>query len=334
MFLIGPAGSGKTSLGLTPLINLPNVTQVSTVTEHTWFSGYIGSKHPGLANQIGSGIVTFPDFTCVLSLREEARHGIAGQMRLVFDGEADPKNGADTLEAWRGKITVIAAVTPVIEHYWGFTRDMGDRFIQVRWDRLHGPSVAKASRGQQGHEMAIKSTMIVNMTDFFTSPRINYTSLPEMSDSQGDQSDNLSEITCIMRTKVTRAAEGNREIRDIPQAEQTGRVGKSIPAMIRYHALLHRRDYIDDSDMDIARRIAIDSIPYTRSKIIQSIPPDDGADADTLSKLLNLSPSTLKWNMDELMALGVIKVEVNMTGDCYRMTDSFREMWKVAFPGP
>jgi hypothetical protein len=180
--------------------------------------------------------------------------------------------------------------------------------------------------------MAIRSTMIANMTDFFTSPRINYSNLPEMSDSQGDQSDNLSEITCIMRTKVTRAAEGNREIRDIPQAEQTGRVGKSIPAMIRYHALLHRRDYIDDSDMDIARRVAIDSIPYTRGKIIIAIPPDDGADADTLSKMLNLSPSTLKWNVDELMALGVIKTESAMTGDCYRMTDSFREMWKMAFP--
>jgi hypothetical protein len=133
VFLIGPAGSGKTSLGLTPLINLPNVTQVSTLTEHTWFSGYIGSKHPGLANQIGSGIVTFPDFTCVLSLREEARHGIAGQMRLVFDGEADPKNGADTLEAWRGKITVIAAVTPVMIDS---SRSDGIAFTGHRWLRL------------------------------------------------------------------------------------------------------------------------------------------------------------------------------------------------------
>jgi hypothetical protein len=332
LFLIGPSGSGKTSLGLTPLINLPNVHEVSTLTPHTWFSGYIGSKNAGLAARVGSGIVTFPDFTCILSLRDESRHEIAGHMRLVFDGHASPENGAVTAEPWTGKITVIAAVTPAIEKYWSFTRDMGDRFINVRWDRLHGPSVAKASRGQQGNELVIRSTMQANMVDFFTSPRINYSHIPEPSESQGNQLDNMAEITCILRTQVTREANGNREIRDIPQSEGTGRVGRSLPAMVRYHAILHRRDYINDSDINVARRLSIDSIPYTRSKIISAIPPDEGIAADSLLELIQINPSTLKWNIEELMALGVVREVTNLVGKCYEMTNSFKEMWKVAFP--
>lgn len=332
LFLIGPSGSGKTSLGLSPLINLPNVHEVSTLTEHTWFSGYIGSKNAGLVNQIGSGIATFPDFTTILSLRDDARNGIAGHMRLVYDGKAAPQNGALSIQPWKGKITVIAAVTPVIERYWGFLRDMGDRFVQVRWDRLHGPSVAKATRGQQDHQKIIAETMVRNMTDFFTSPKINYIAIPDVNVTQGDRLDNMSEITCIMRTQVHREATGNREIRDIPQVEQTGRVGKSLPALVRYHSILHRRNYIDDSDMAIATRVAIDSIPYTRSRIITAIPPSTGISASNLQDLLNISESTIKWNMDELIALGVIKESTNMAGRCYEMTKKFKDMWMIAFP--
>src|SRR5882672_3692632 len=334
IFLNGPSGSGKTAIGINPMMGLPNITSVDSLTVHTFLSGYIGSANAGLLKQIGpSGTILFPDFTTFLSLREENRRELASQLRRIFDGKLDMKNGAKTGDSWEGKITIIAAVTPIIERYWGLLREMGDRFLQVRWPRLHGPSVAAASRRHQGREKFIANGLLTRTTDFFTSPRINYNSIPDVNDIQGDQLAALSELVCYLRAQVSREATGNREIRDIPQIEQTGRVGKGLPAIVRYSALIMRRDHIIDDDMTIAKRVAIDCLPHTRSSIITAIPPDDSIGAVDLMKLTNINESTLRWNMDELEALGVIIKDTGGVETSYRMSAHIREMWKIAFPG-
>jgi hypothetical protein len=334
MFLNGPSGSGKTALGINPMMNLPNITTVDSLTVHTFLSGYIGSENAGLLKQIGpSGTILFPDFTTFLSLRDDNRRELASQMRRIYDGKLDTKNGAKTSDSWSGKLTIIAAVTPIIERYWGLLREMGDRFLQVRWPRYHGPSVAAASRKHQGREKFIADNLLRLTTDFFTSPRINYNGIPDVTDAQGDQLAAMAEIVCYLRAQVNREATGNREIRDVPQIEQTGRVGKGLPALVRYSAVLMRRDYINADDMAIASRIAIDCLPHTRAMIIQSIPPDDSIGATDLMKLTNINPSTLKWNMDELSALGIIDISHSDIETSYKMSSHIREMWKMAFPG-
>lgn len=333
MFLNGPSGSGKTALGINPMMNLPNITTVDSLTVHTFLSGYIGSENAGLLKQIGpSGTILFPDFTTFLSLREDNRKELAGQLRRIFDGKLDTKNGAKTSDSWKGKITIVAAVTPVIERYWNLLREMGDRFLQVRWPRHHGPSVAAASRKHQGREKYIADTLVNFVTDYFTTPRMSYVAIPDVTDSQGDQLAALSEIVCFLRAQVSRESTGAREIRDVPQVEQTGRVGKGLPALVRYSAVLARRDHITDDDMAIARRVAIDCMPHTRAEIITHIPPDDPIGAVDLKKLVNVNDSTLRWNMDELEALGVINIEHSQIETTYRMSPHIREMWKTAFP--
>src|SRR5258708_3103344 len=332
MFLNGPSGSGKTAVGINPLMGLPNITSVDSLTVHTFLSGYIGSANAGLLKEIGQGTILFPGFNSLLSLRTEARKDIASQLRRIFDGKLDMKNGAKTGDSLTGKITIIAAVTPIIERYWGLLREMGDRFLQVRWPRYHGPSVAAASRRHQGREKFIADGLLSRTSDFFTSPRMNYTSIPDITDSQGDQLAALAEIVCYLRAQVSREATGNREIRDIPQIEQTGRVGKGLPALVRYSAVLMRRDHILDEDMAIARRVAIDCLPHTRAEIITHLPPDDPIGATDLMKIANINPSTLKWNMDELEALGVVDKADSSIETSYQMSKHIREMWKVAFP--
>lgn len=333
MFLNGPSGSGKTALGINPMMSLPNITSVDTLTIHTFLSGYIGSSNAGLLNQIGpSGTILFPDFTTFLSLREDNRKELAGQLRRIFDGKLDLKNGAMTSNSWTGKITIIAAVTPVIERYWGLLREMGDRFLQVRWPRHHGPSVAKMSRLHQGHEKFIADGLLSRTEAFFTTPRMSYVAIPDVSDDQSDQLAALSELVCYLRAQVIRDSTGSRAILDVPQIEQTGRVGKSLPAMVRYSAVLMRRDYIHPDDMALAKRIAIDCLPNARAAIITSIPPDGPISDDAIISMTGINQSTLKWNMDELEALGIIKVASSSFGTTYEMTSHIREMWKIAFP--
>lgn len=332
MFLNGPSGSGKTAIGINPLIGLPNMHFVDCITAHTFISGYVGNDNASLVHRIGSsGTIAFPDFTTYLSLREDVRKEIAGQMRKIFDGQLKLDNGALTNKEWKGKITIIAAVTPVIERYWGLLRDMGDRFLQVRWPRHHGPSVAKFSRRQSGHEKEIKDTLERLYTDFFTTPAVNFNHIPQLTESQGDQLDVMAEIACTLRANVTRESTGSRAIIDIPTVEQTGRVGKGLPALARYHAMLHRRDVITPADMEVARRVALDSLPNTRATIMKAIPFDRPIGAVTMMELTGIHRSTLQWNIDELTALGAVRVDTGGVENTYEMTPTMAEMWKLAF---
>lgn len=332
MFLNGPSGSGKTALGINPMMGLPNVISIDSLTSHTLISGYIGNDNAGLLKRHPHGTYLIPDFTTILSLREDSRREIASQLRRVFDGKLDRENGALTGAGWEGKITIIAAVTPVIERYWGFLRDMGDRFLQVRWPRHHGPAVANKYRKHQGREKFIKDGLRNRVEDFFTNPRMIFANIPDVSDSQGDQLAALSEITCYLRAQVNRESSGNREIRDVPQIEQTGRVGKGLPALVRYSAVISRRDHITEDDMAIAKRVAIDCMPHTRALIMSHMSATEATDAKDIITKTGINESTLIWNMAELEALGVIKIASSSYGTNYEMTSHIKEMWRLAFP--
>lgn len=335
LFVVGPSGSGKTSIIINSCCDLPNAHILGKITPHTFLSGFTGKKDASLLQRIGSGIFLFKDFTTILSLRQEARTEIASQIREIADGYFCSDTGSKDKDEWRGKMSAIAAVTPIIEHYWALLRNMGDRFIQVRWPRLDGMKTADMARRQQGRETIIAAEMRALTLSFFTGPPKIAIPPPDLSAAQARRLSALAEIVSHLRANVERASEGTREIKDMPQIEQTGRLGKALPALARFHAALHRKLSIDEADMDIAIRVAMDSIPYTRMKVMEAIPPADVIGAVDVRRMLSITDSALKWTTDELVAVGAIVVSDNLTiGETvYQMSDHIREMWGIAFPG-
>lgn len=334
LFVVGPSGSGKTSIIINCCSDIPNAHILGKITPHTFLSGFTGKKDASLLQRIQSGILLFKDFTTILSLRQESRTEIASQIREIADGYFCSDTGSKDKDEWRGKMSAIAAVTPIIEHYWALLRNMGDRFIQVRWPRLDGMKTAEMSRKQQGREHEIAAEMRRLTLEFFAgAPKIAIPP-PDLSDAQARRLSALAEIVSHLRANVERATEGAREIKDMPQIEQTGRLGKALPALARFHAALHRKPAVDDDDLAIAIRVALDSIPYTRMKVIEAIPPDDVIGAVDVRRMLGITESALKWTIDELIAVGAVVVSENLTiGETvYRMSDHIREMWGIAFP--
>jgi hypothetical protein len=148
LFVVAPPGSGKTTMSIMGTCGLPEVTMLGDFSENTFLSGFYGHKDPGILEKLGTtakegntsvtrgdGVFLAKDFTTVLAMRREKRGAILGQLREIHDGEFKRDFGTGESKIWRGRVTIIAAVTPVLDQFYAVFSVLGERFLQVRWHR-------------------------------------------------------------------------------------------------------------------------------------------------------------------------------------------------------
>lgn len=332
LYVVGVPGSGKTSIVVECLSVVSKCRILSDLTVPSLISGFHtgnGRKPYGLLYEIGnSGIFCFKDFTTVLTKRREDRDAVLGALREIYDGRYSRQFGTSkhTEAGWHGKVTCIAAVTPVIETMWAVNNKMGDRFVQVRLPRVSGTETAKFARRQVGHKTEIKTKLHQLTRDFLGSgpPQFSLMVTPLIA----EQMDALAECVAWLRCHVDR--DHKDRIMYAGQPEMPTRLIQSFTQVARAHASLFHRD-IDESDVRLARRVAIDTIPLSRLKVFQAIPDGTDISRSDVARLTALANSTVGWIAEELKALRVIKVERDDVNDTrYSFTDEFAELKEKA----
>lgn len=324
LFVCGPPATGKTTIFIEPLISLPRVERVDDISPRTLLSGM--GRDYGLLDRIGGdgkhGILLFPDFNTIVSLRDDDKKQIAGQLRRVFDGHLDKDAGSLKKKlTWDGKATAIAAITEEGERQWGLMRALGERFLTVRINR--GDGVAAALKAMKGnHSLAIKdklaSLVKATVNASTLKPPINVLPNP-------NQIVALAEIVSIGRGHVIRDSRGSREIISVPEPEAPTRTAYALAQVAFAHAALFRQKEIADNNVDIVRRLALDSLPPARRSIINAVLKSDAAvTVADFEKLTRRPRSSLEWSLDEMQSLGVVE---NAAGNtlAYQFTENFEK---------
>lgn len=319
MFLIGPPGCGKTSLGINSHLSLPNVYVMGDLTERTLISGF-KKGGTGLLHAIGdSGILLFKDFTTILSKRPDSKAEIVAQLREVYDGMFQRMTGTQySVAPWKGKITVLAAVTPVIEQHWGLMRELGERFMAVRWPRGKGVDVAKFALRQRGKEKHITRTM-QDLIVRLISPSTLQTP-PVLPEQYVNTCVNMAEAVAIMRGIVPR--HGGHEISGSPMIEAPTRLSKSLGYLVTANAAMMRRQVIPE-DFQLARRCALDTMPSNRRKLLEHIPLRQPVGTAKLLTDTGMPATSATRHAEELESLGVLKIEHNTVENQYSIAPEF-----------
>lgn len=86
----------------------------------------------------GSGIIVGKDFSQVLSMPKKTKGPILADFRDIYDGQIAKEFGTGERKEWRGRITVIAGVTPDLDIHYSVFQVLGERFVQVRSRRPGG----------------------------------------------------------------------------------------------------------------------------------------------------------------------------------------------------
>lgn len=301
------------------------------LTAKTFLSGYTGTANPSLLHQIGSGILAFKDFTTFMSKRPEEQAEIASQLREIYDGSFVKDTGKGITISWKGKLTVIAAATPALERAWATRRDLGERFLQVRISRKDGMQQSEFAQRQRGKEEFISSTMQSLARTFFqVTPSITNPP-PKLNNEQMTRVAAMSEIVSHCRGNVPRHPMTNT-ICDLPQVENSGRMSKALASLISNHAALFRRAEVEEEDMLVGRRVALNTIPATRSLIIDNVPLTGCLQTERLKLSSGLPESTLSYLIADLEALGVLRVKRNeIVSNEIALTPLISRLWNQAF---
>src|SRR5437899_8992194 len=58
------------------------------------------------------------DFTTVLSMKRDKRSVILSQLREIHDGQFRRDFGTGVTKIWNGRVSIVAAVTPVLDRHY------------------------------------------------------------------------------------------------------------------------------------------------------------------------------------------------------------------------
>lgn len=329
LFVVGPPATGKTSAIIQALRGHPKGYIVGDLTPQTLLSAKKrkDGQENSLLNRLGNPVLLIKDFTTIISKRPDDRLALISQFREVYDGVFAKDTGENGRLIWTGKATVIAACTPAIERQWAILRDLGERFMTVRWSRESGLHSGRRTLTQCGHESGIGlTTAKLGKEIFGLLPKDR----PALTFAMEERIIGLAELVALSRSHITRDTP-SREIISIDDAEGSARILKALRGTLVNYAALFNRE-CSGEDMRIAVRLAMDSIPHGRATVLTSIPCDAPMSFTDLQTTTKLPISTLQWHLDELEAIGLLVRIATALKVEYAYTNTLREVWRQSFP--
>jgi len=279
--LNGLPGSGKTAIYLAAILNQqkPDIKPVSSLTVNSFLSGF-GPGH-GILPQLKKkhGILVFPDLsTSLLSIDPKESKQIMGQMRRVYDGEFEKQVGNQKKPlTWKGKVTAIAACTPDIEEHWAIHRDMGERWLTLQLRTIQSledmENLAIYAAKNIGRYEFINNETMTLVSNLMTKANENSTTAENLEDHTIYQiCSHLSILVESLRMNVKREFVGNSlKVVGKGNIQMPTRTPQALYSLIRASSVLRGTPQIDQHDLQIAKRLALDSIPTKRWKLLRTL---------------------------------------------------------------
>lgn len=277
--IIGVPGCGKTEIyvGAVDRQKIPRTQVISNLSTNSFLSGF-GDKN-GILPQFGkekNGLLLFPDLTTTFSsIDQKERIAIMGQMRSIFDGLYHKQVGnKDKQLMWKGKVTAIAACTPDIESYWITARDMGERWLTLRLRTIRSDSdmhdIAKMAGKHIGKKAEILKEYSKLVNILMNEGRGNFGVLPNAE--QSDQLTSLAVLSETLRVSIKREWSGRgMVVVGTGNIQMPTRINQAMTSIIRGATAMRGTLEVDEADMQLARRVAVDSIPPTRWAILKHL---------------------------------------------------------------
>lgn len=335
LMIVAGSGGGKSEM-LRCLNKLDFIHPISDLTVNTFASGQkrVG-KETSLLLKINNGIMSFKDFTSILSKGGEAKIEIMKQLREIYDGEYVKQTGTGDSIKWKGKIGAIAGVTEAI---YGQLRDMskmGDRFIMY--------SMKQPDRMEGARKSFDNTRNIAEIREYMGDCFKHYIQhiLKNIDEDEIEVSDSMRDdllIVADFATRLRSAVETDFKtgiVEFVPALEMPMRVtaqlrniGLGLKAMKQIDTG-DKSIELDDVDKKILYKTAFDSIPRNRRDVLYPMAMyKQGVTSKGLAMKLELPTPSVTKQLSYLNALGVCsrKAGGGKMGDEWHIKEEFRNV--------
>lgn len=311
LLLVAPPSGGKTEI-----IRMLDGTADARINEVTaagllsWRKQGKITVPAGVLTRIGDhGLLTFGDLSCLLATSDRGgRDQVFALLRRVYDGEAsrdiaNPGGTGDIL-MWKGRATVVAAVTSAIDHFSAHADALGPRWLFYRIEDRGTVGKRAAAGRARVPDLAGKRATASRLAA--KTIRAAQERLPHvvLTDPLYEAVEDAALVTCWGRAAVPRHGYGRREIDGIPIIEEPPRLVRQLLGLARGLLAL---GLTADLAAHLARRVALDSMPSARYAVLSVLAASTKPMSTTkVASLAEVDRSVARRNLEELECVRVV----------------------------
>jgi len=310
VFIIAGSSCGKTEL-IAALNEVAGYVPMSMMTQNTFISGQqrTGTETSMLMNlHKHQGILTFKDFTTLISMNREALAEIMAQLREIYDGQLKKIYGTGKVIDWKGKVSIIAGCTSAIYSNIALHSAMGERFLMYS---LQSPDAMEVLDRMDANATDMKEKRQILKDAFKKYLDTELGELPETLPQVDDQTNMDLKQLAIFTTKARSPIERDmhspgKEIIFKHDTEGPTRFYSQIKAIAGALMVINGNGLLETLDRDILFKVSLDSIPKMRHTVLQELARYSSVETNGLAIKLNYPNSTVSRALEDLNALELV----------------------------
>lgn len=305
LFIVAPSGGTKTEF-IRGLDKIEGIYPISDLTPQTFLSGERGKKDASLLFRLPDNpILTYKDFTTVLTMHFDKKHAILSQLREIYDGSYRKEFGTGESKFWKGKLGFIAGVTPVIDNHGGVYAVLGERFIQYRPIQPDVIQLSRRAMENSGGENQMREEIQNAFADYVAGVKIPSEKIQQPEELK-DRIAHLAAFCVKARSGVIREGYSTREIELIPDAEVPTRFAKQIITMADTFYLMNEMK-LEETDYTLLTKMGLDSIPQKRRLILEVLMnTEDYLETSYVATKIDYPTNTTRRTLEDLHGLGLL----------------------------
>ncbi len=331
LFIVAAPGGTKTEL-IRGLNKIGGVYPISDLTPQTFLSGERGKTGSLLLRLPYGTLLTYKDFTTVLSMHRDKQQAIISQLREIFDGYYRKEFGTGETKTWEGKIGFIAGVTSVIDKHYEVYTVLGERFVQYRPIQADSIALAKKAMGNSGGEKSMRDDIQNAIADFIAGINIPQEKALA-SEELRDHIAHLAAFCVKARSGIIRDGYSTREIDLIPETELPTRLAKQLITLLSALYLVGSNS--PEEDYELIWKIAMDSLPQKRRLVLERLIKEAGQlETAEVATKIGYPTNTTRRILEDLHGLKLVDREHEGQGhaDKWQISDYAKELLEKAVP--
>lgn len=333
LFIVAASGGTKTEL-IRGLNKIEGIYPISDLTPQTFLSGEKGQKNASLLLRLPpyDTILTYKDFTTVLTMHRDNRHAILSQLREIYDGFYRKEFGTGETKTWEGKMGFIAGVTSVIDNHQAVFQVLGERFIQYRPEQPDSIALAKKAMENSGEEHEMREDIQTAFADFIRGIQLPKQPIVVTDDIQNKIA-HLATFCVRARSGIIREGYSSREIELIPDTELPTRLAKQLTTLQGAFSLMD--ESTPEMNYQLVYKVGMDTLPQKRRKtIVVLLAATESLTTAEVALNIGYPTNTTRRILEDLQGLGLSEREHEGQGyaDKWLISERTRELLRIATP--
>ena len=255
-------------------------------------------------------------------MHRDGRQEVLAQLREIYDGRFDKAWGTGKELHWKGRLGLVAGVTPVIDRHHAVMAVLGQRFVQFRVRQPDRQAMAQRAMENSTREEAQRRLALAVSGFLSTLPVAD----PAVEDCHLEELKQLADLVTRARSGVERDG-WRRELDYAPEPEMPGRLARQLLSLTKGLALVHGRDGVQEDDLRRVVRVGLDCIPAVRLLALEAlVRGDEDLTTTALARQAQYSTTTIRRALEDLQSLELVICEKHGQGsaDHWRLRDQWR----------